>query len=347
MKRLLAAALVLLSGCASVAPEPARLVGGRGPVVALQSGLGDGVAAWNSLLPDLERDHRLYAYDRAHYEGPRDPCSIARDLRARLRAAGLPPPYLLLGHSLGGLYQYAFARLYPEEVAGLLLLDPTHPRHWETLQASAPEAAALIRALKTTVWPARLAREFEQQSECLDALPPPPSTRPPARVLVSGRPDALAPRAFQARLDELRRNWPALLGSGTVETVWESGHYLQRERPDAVAAALRALANRPPLPPLHPGGADHPDLRVGVSTAEQVRAALGEPREIHPLDEGAVWVHGGNHQGVLLALSLLPVIGDLADAWELLERARGRQEWIVRLDAAGVARRITRRELER
>ncbi|MBK7417536.1 MAG: alpha/beta hydrolase [Dechloromonas sp.] len=62
----------------------------------------------------------MFAYDRPGYGSnpasntPRDPCTIATELRDQLRSAGLPPPYVLVGHSLGGLYQYVFARLYPE-----------------------------------------------------------------------------------------------------------------------------------------------------------------------------------------------------------------------------------------
>lgn len=61
-----------------------------------------------------------------------------------LSTVGAQPPYLLVGHSLGGQYQYAYALLFPQDVAGMLLLDPTHPDHWTSLQREAPLTAATI-----------------------------------------------------------------------------------------------------------------------------------------------------------------------------------------------------------
>jgi pimeloyl-ACP methyl ester carboxylesterase len=71
-------------------------------------------------------------YDRAgtgwsdSVELPRTAASVSDELRSLLRAAGVPPPYLLVGHSLGGIYVRRFARRFSAEVAGLLFLDPAH-----------------------------------------------------------------------------------------------------------------------------------------------------------------------------------------------------------------------------
>ena len=69
------------------------------------------------MMEELASGQAVFAYDRPGYAGnpaseaPRDPCTVAAELRAQLRTAGLQPPYVLVGHSLGGLYQYVFARL--------------------------------------------------------------------------------------------------------------------------------------------------------------------------------------------------------------------------------------------
>ena len=68
-------------------------------------------------MEELASGQAVFAYDRPGYAGNpasealRDPCTVAAELRAQLRTAGLQPPYVLVGHSLGGLYQYVFARL--------------------------------------------------------------------------------------------------------------------------------------------------------------------------------------------------------------------------------------------
>lgn len=151
-------AAILLGGCATspTARSPVLIQGQGSPALVLQSGFGDGKAIWQDVIAQLPPGHRVFAYDRPGsgdnppVDGPRDPCSIADELHRMLHSAGVQPPYLLVGHSLGGLYQYVYARRYPEEVAGLLLLDPTHPRNWETVQRTAPHMALLLRAIKAT-----------------------------------------------------------------------------------------------------------------------------------------------------------------------------------------------------
>jgi pimeloyl-ACP methyl ester carboxylesterase len=82
-------------------------------------------------------------YDRAgtgwsdDVEWPRTAKAVVEELHALLRAAGLPGPYVFVGHSLGGLFARRFAQLFPNDVAGLLLLDPAH----EDFEANLPEVA--------------------------------------------------------------------------------------------------------------------------------------------------------------------------------------------------------------
>ncbi|MEV5682749.1 MULTISPECIES: alpha/beta hydrolase [unclassified Streptomyces] len=82
-------------------------------------------------------------YDRAgtgwsaRAQLPRSAAEVADELHAVLRAAGVPAPYVLVGHSLGGAYARRYAQRFPDEVAGLLLLDPFH----EDLHAHGPQEA--------------------------------------------------------------------------------------------------------------------------------------------------------------------------------------------------------------
>src|SRR5262249_60318800 len=75
---------------------------------------------------------RTVSYNRAGSDGrdpalgPRDAATIVGELRSELRRRNLLPPYVLVGHSLGGLYMQYFARNFPGEVAGLVLIDSTH-----------------------------------------------------------------------------------------------------------------------------------------------------------------------------------------------------------------------------
>jgi pimeloyl-ACP methyl ester carboxylesterase len=148
--RRLAAALVgvaVLGGCgqgARSADKPDRLVtlpdgrelnlrctGSGTPTVLLESGYGAGAFAWGKVQPRLSRTTRVCAYDRASYGFsppgpiPRDGAAIARDIDAALDAAGESGPFVLVGHSAGGLYVRLLAARRPNEVAGLVLVDPS------------------------------------------------------------------------------------------------------------------------------------------------------------------------------------------------------------------------------
>lgn len=106
-------------------------MGDGAPLAVLDTGLGDWSLDWARLQPDLAGITRICIADRAGYGFsspgplPRDSTSETKDLEDALRAAGLRPPFLVMGHSLGGLNARLFAYRNPGQVAGLLLIDPS------------------------------------------------------------------------------------------------------------------------------------------------------------------------------------------------------------------------------
>lgn len=217
------------------------------PPIVLQAGLGDDHRAWQAIEPALAQDHRVIALDRPGHgttpdtTAPRDPCTIAAEQRAQLRAAGLAPPYVLVGHSLGGTYQYVYAKLYPQDVAGLVLVDATPLHHWSRMQKEAPESALLLRAVRTLLFKAIDRREFDDQSTCLDRLDLQQPLNRPVRVLVAGRFNAGDPPAFRAMLLRSRPTWLPLTGATALQTVPDAGHYIQKDQPQVVIEAIRAV----------------------------------------------------------------------------------------------------------
>src|SRR6476619_7104545 len=99
--------------------------------VVFESGSGSPLETWIRVQPEVSRFAKTISYDRAgnglSTKGatPRDGRNIATELHAALRNAQAAPPYILVGHSLGGPYIRIFAGMYPDEVAGLVLVDPT------------------------------------------------------------------------------------------------------------------------------------------------------------------------------------------------------------------------------
>jgi pimeloyl-ACP methyl ester carboxylesterase len=106
-----------------------------GPTVVLEAGMGSFSPNWHWVQEELA-PVRSVSYDRAglgwsrRSRHARDAQSIATELRDALREAAIEPPYVLVGHSFGGLPVRAFADLYPELTAGLVLVDASHPDQW-------------------------------------------------------------------------------------------------------------------------------------------------------------------------------------------------------------------------
>ena len=105
--------------------------GSRGPTVVLEPGAGGSAASMGLIAPGVARNSRVCVYDRAgrgwsdFAASPPDGVQIATDLHTLLHRAHVPGPYVLAGHSFGGLYVRTFAAKYPDEVAGLVLVDST------------------------------------------------------------------------------------------------------------------------------------------------------------------------------------------------------------------------------
>jgi pimeloyl-ACP methyl ester carboxylesterase len=122
---------------------------GRGsPAVVLDSGLGGNSILWTNTLLAVAKYTQACAFDRAGYawsepappDVPRTSRQIVEELRILLTQAGLQPPYVLAGHSSGGINMLVYAYQHPDEVAGLVLVDPSHPEMFERMpQVPSPE----------------------------------------------------------------------------------------------------------------------------------------------------------------------------------------------------------------
>lgn len=106
--------------------------GSGGPSVVLDAGLAGFALDWGLVLPEVARFTTVCAYDRAGYGWsdpgplPRTSVRIASELHTLLHRAGIEPPYVLVGHSFGGFNVRLFADRYPDEVAGMVLVDGSH-----------------------------------------------------------------------------------------------------------------------------------------------------------------------------------------------------------------------------
>ncbi|HEX2237156.1 MAG TPA: alpha/beta hydrolase [Gammaproteobacteria bacterium] len=253
---------------------------GRGsPTVILDAGLGDSSLEWWPVQQRLAPHARVCAYDRSGYgwsdpgPGPRTSLRNAVELRMLLSRAHIEPPYLLVGHSFGGYDMQLFASLYPKSVAGLVLVDSSHPQ-----QVQRFEAQPIGVSTAPTSGPG---------NQILMSQPVIPENLPaalsgPALALMS------APKALRATSDELinfrlsasevanagpwpdvpvvvlsrgRRVWPDDRKGRLMESLWmqlqielaarsphslhilvrDAGHHIQLDRPEVVARAVELI----------------------------------------------------------------------------------------------------------
>jgi pimeloyl-ACP methyl ester carboxylesterase len=122
--------------------------GSGSPTVVLEPGAGLTSSALGWIAPAAARDTRVCVYDRAGRgwsepaDAPQDGARIATDLHTLLQRGNVPGPYVLAGHSFGGLYALTFAAQYPDEVAGLVLVDSTAPASAAAPDARSPRAGS-------------------------------------------------------------------------------------------------------------------------------------------------------------------------------------------------------------
>jgi pimeloyl-ACP methyl ester carboxylesterase len=134
----------------------ATVFGSGTPAVVIEPSFGGTAASWRAVAEAVAEDTTVVTYDRAAYgassraRDSRTPRDIARDLKGVLDALGLDGPVILAAHSAGGLYARMFARLYDDQVTGLVLVDSSHEA---AEQVFTPELAWWIRVLMRLVMP--------------------------------------------------------------------------------------------------------------------------------------------------------------------------------------------------
>jgi pimeloyl-ACP methyl ester carboxylesterase len=232
------------------------VVSGSGPAVVLLNGAGVTLEGWRGLYPAIESIGTVFAWNRFGVRGSDMPrlaqsgAVVVASLRELLAYAGLKPPYILVGHSLGGLYANLFARLYPQEVSGVLFLEATHPKDQEVLQANETQLSrALTKVLSLPQWLFRANLHSEIQSvpqivQEIGAAGGFPDI--PVAVVTSGNNPPkwlMSPAALQARRDH-QRELARLSSHGEQVVASGSGHFPQLSEPGLVLDVLRGLIRR-------------------------------------------------------------------------------------------------------
>lgn len=246
------------------------------PTVVLDAGLGDTYLSWRKVQPQIATLTRVCSYDRAGLGysdsslGPRTSKEIAEQLHELLQAARVPPPYILVGHSLGGYNVRVYANLYPNDVAGMVLVDASHPdqenrmpseiknmqgsweREAEFLEYTMPFGLPRLMGLCENDPPLRAAecnwrnaheglaemKAFHEsaaqtaETGSLGSMPLVVLSHDPDKPSTELPPDLAKPmnQAWEKMQEELAH----LSSRGTQVIARNSSHYIQLDRPDVV-----------------------------------------------------------------------------------------------------------------
>ena len=256
------------------------------PAVVLDSGLGDTYISWMKVQPQIAKFTRVCSYDRAglgysdSIPEARTSKVVAQELHALLQAAGIAPPYVLLGHSMGGFDVRLYASLYRDQVAGMVLVDASHPDQENRLPPELKnlEASGLREAefLEYTM-PFGLPRLIglceddpaERAAECnfhnarevvaeMKAIPESsaqtaatPSLGDIPLVVLSHDPEKPSSefppdlaKSVNEAWEKMQEEMAHLSTRGTQTIVKNSAHYIQIDQPDAVINAVRAVVEQ-------------------------------------------------------------------------------------------------------
>ena len=250
-----------------------RCTGNGRPTVVIDTGHGDVAEKWHGIQDQLAQGNRVCTYDRAGYgqsepgPKPRHSRRSARELKTLLEKAGVEGPYVLVGHSLGGLNLQLFASHYPDVVAGIVLVDPP-PLDFiagkafpDLRQMAAEQVSELLAAVEHTRqstkpeeramadYLAALASElemtFSENAAQVAAITSFGDT--PLTVVAAGKPNP----AFGEQAEDFQQFWieqnRALAARSTNSRfvlVEGSGHHLEQEAPDVVVHAIREMVAR-------------------------------------------------------------------------------------------------------
>jgi pimeloyl-ACP methyl ester carboxylesterase len=217
----------------------------RAPTVILEAGTGDSSEVWNIVQKQVEQFAPVCSYDRLglgksdKLSTPHTADEIVSDLHDLLRAARVVPPYVIVGHSIGGIYVRKYAALYPTEVTGLVLVDSAHEEQFARVSQISPQWAQRIRdrfsadeqrAGGFLPGNARLAWHFDG----------------PLVVIEHGQMPPSAPSDPMAKQSEavfyiLQKDLASRSKYGQLREAKKSGHYIQRDEPELVSQSIKDI----------------------------------------------------------------------------------------------------------
>lgn len=213
--------------------------GTAGPTIVFEAGLGTDSTTWKSIAGPVGTFARVVLYDRAGLgrsasvaltNTPITAAGAVKTLHAVLAAADVRPPYLLVGHSLGGLYVQMFARTYPAEVAGVVLVDSAAanaPSELKTLARLEPGTVAYREEMGVA--------ESNRQVTAGGPFPAVPLT------VIAATDHGPHFKTWEPTLMRLQQQLATISPHGSLVVAEGCGHDVQTDCPQIVIEAIRRM----------------------------------------------------------------------------------------------------------
>jgi pimeloyl-ACP methyl ester carboxylesterase len=226
-----------------------RVTGSGRPALVMISGLGDGMATFDDVAAELGKTGTVILYDRAGYggsepgNGPRDAVAAERELSGLLAQSGVTGPFVLLGHSLGGLFAEYYAGKHPDQIAALIL-EESRPADFSRRCKAAPGAGMCVPpAWMAWFMPKGAQREVAALPAVMDQVEG--SARLKHKpVLVLSRPGKDTDEtAFDALWTKAQTDLAARYPGSNHLTAQAGGHYLHHDQRVWFLASVQAFLN--------------------------------------------------------------------------------------------------------
>src|SRR5687768_204609 len=228
------------------------LIGGQGsPAVIFEGGMGVGIASWSTVHKDVATFAQTVSYDRAGLSQsepgpkPRSAKTIATELNAALQKAGVKPPYVLVGHSLGGVYVRVFADMYPKNVIGMVLIDPSQEAFNDWTKSNLRDLRKEEEARIT-----KASEGVRAESESLEtSYNQARAAKLPAGIpviLISAAQDEGMPAEARKMWIQKHKEWISTVPGAKHIIAEKSSHFVQAQEPALVIDAIRQIVKKAP-----------------------------------------------------------------------------------------------------
>ena len=225
---------------------------GTGPAIVLLNGAGGPIEGWFRVFAGLIELGTVLAYNRAGIGRSAKPAlaqtgsEVVATLRALLAALALRPPYVLVGHSMGGLHANLFARLYPEDVASVVLLEASAPEDIALMEGGKTRTQRVVeRVLDMMFGKDQHGEPAQAANTAAELAASGPFPHVPLVVVTGGRPAMgwVTPRPLLEGRAANQRALARLSPLGHQVIAARSGHFPQFSEPAVMIAAVRAVVS--------------------------------------------------------------------------------------------------------